>query len=116
MENFRQPGDIISIVAPTGGVTSGVGVLIVSLFGVATTTTTVGLPAEIVVEGVVEIAKTSALAIAVGDRLYWDDTAKVVNKTATAQVMVGVAVSAAANPSPTVWMKLTPGAFFTGAA
>ena len=43
---------------------------------------------------------------AVGDRLFWDGTNKVVNKTATAQVCVGVAVSAAANPSSTVSMKL----------
>ena len=61
------------------------------------------------------IGKTSALAITAGDRLYWDNTNKVVNKTATAQQMVGIAITDAANPSPTVWMKLTPGAFFTGA-
>ncbi|MCW5773222.1 MAG: DUF2190 family protein [Rhodospirillaceae bacterium] len=38
------------------------------------------------------------MQIDVGDRLFWDATNKVVNKTATAQVCVGVAVSAAANP------------------
>ena len=57
-------------------------------------------------EGVVEVPKTSALQIDVGDRLFWDATNKVVNKTATAQVCVGVAVSAAANPSGTVRIKL----------
>ena len=44
--------------------------------------------------------------ISVGDRVFWDATNKVVNKTATAQVCVGVAVSAAANPSSTVRIKL----------
>ena len=53
-----------------------------------------------------DIAKTSALAISAGDRLFWDGTNKVVNKTATAQVCVGVAVAAAANPSAIVRMKL----------
>jgi predicted RecA/RadA family phage recombinase len=61
---------------------------------------------EILTEGVVEIGKTSALQIDVGDRLFWDGTNKVVNKTATAQVCVGVAVSAAANPSGTARIKL----------
>jgi len=55
---------------------------------------------------VVEIGKTSALAISVGDRLFWDATNKVVNKTATAQQCVGIAVEAAANPSATVKMLL----------
>ncbi len=59
-----------------------------------------------VVENVVEIAKTSALAIAVGDRVFWDAAAKVVNKTTTGQQCVGVAVEAAANPSATVKIKL----------
>jgi predicted RecA/RadA family phage recombinase len=57
-------------------------------------------------EGVVTIAKTSALAISVGDRLFWDPAAKVVNKTTTAQQQVGIAVEAATNPSGTVKMLL----------
>jgi predicted RecA/RadA family phage recombinase len=108
MKNFVQEGDVITITAPTGGTTSGVGVLIGALFGVATETVAAGVTTTIVVDGVVEIAKTSALAIAVGDRLFWDDTNKVVNKTATAQQHVGVAVEAAANPSGTVKMLLEP--------
>ena len=50
--------------------------------------------------------KTSALAIAVGDRVFWDATNKVVNKTTTSQQCVGIAVEAAANPSSTVAIKL----------
>jgi predicted RecA/RadA family phage recombinase len=61
---------------------------------------------EILTEGVIEIAKTSVLQIDVGDRLFWDVANKVVNKTATAQVCAGIAVSAAANPSPSVRIKL----------
>ena len=56
-------------------------------------------------EGVWELAKTSALAIAVGDKLYWDAANKVVNKTDTG-LFVGVAVSTAANPSATVRVRL----------
>ena len=65
-----------------------------------------GVDAELLTEGVVEVAKTSALQIDVGDRLFWDATNKVVNKTTTGQKCVGVAVSAAANPSATVLVKL----------
>lgn len=106
MKNLVSKGDILTL-TPGAAVASGVGYLFgTSLFGVATADVANGVPGEFMVEGVVEIAKTSALAISVGDRLYWDSTNKVVNKTATAQQCVGIAVEAAGNPSPTVKMKI----------
>lgn len=106
MKNFVQKGDVLTL-TPTTAVASGVGHLFgAALFGVATNDVANGVPGEFKTEGVVDIAKTSALAISVGDRLYWDATNKVVNKTSTAQQQVGVAVVAAANPTPTVLMKL----------
>ena len=106
MKSYIAPGKSTTVTAPTGGVLSGDGVLIGTLFGIAQLDAGEGAEVEILTEGVVEIGKTSALAIGVGDRLFWDATNKVVNKTATAQVCVGVAVSAAANPSSSVQMKL----------
>lgn len=106
MKNFVQEGDTLTL-TPIADVASGVGYLFgASLFGVATNNVAANAPGEFLTEGVVEIAKTSALAISVGDRLYWDAANKVVNKTATAQQCVGIAVAAAANPSSTVLMKL----------
>ena len=104
--NYIQPGRSITIAAPTGGVLSGQGVLIGTLFGIAQYDAVEGAEVEILTEGVVEIGKTSALAIGVGDRLFWDDTNKLVNKTTTAQQQVGVAIAAAANPSATVKMLI----------
>lgn len=40
MKNFIQRGDMITVTAPTGGVTSGQGVLVGNLFGVAAKTAT----------------------------------------------------------------------------
>ena len=97
-KTYIQPGHTLTVAAPTGGVLSGQGVLIGTLFGIAQYDAVEGADVEILTEGVVEIGKTSALQIDVGDRLFWDATNKVVNKTATAQVCVGIAVSAAANP------------------
>jgi predicted RecA/RadA family phage recombinase len=105
-KNFVQPGKSLTVTAPTGGVLSGEGVLIGTLFGIAQYDAVEGAEVEILTEGVVEIPKTSALQIDVGDRLFWDATNKVVNKTATVQVCVGIAVSAAANPSPSGRIKL----------
>lgn len=114
MKTFQKEGDVLTL-TPSAAVASGVGYLFgVGLFGIAVNDVANGVPGEFLTEGVVTIGKTSALAIAVGDRVYWDATNKVVNKTATAQQCVGIAVEAAANPSATVSVKL--GAYVAVAA
>ena len=106
MKTFIQEGEVLTL-APAAAVASGEGYLFgVSLFGVAINATANGASGEFVTEGVVTIGKTSALAIAVGDRLFWDPVGKVVNKTTTSQQCVGIAVGTAANPSATVAIKL----------
>jgi len=106
MKNSTQQGSILTL-TPAAAVASGVGYLFgAGLFGVATGDVPISTPGEFKTDGVVTIGKTSALAIAVGDRLFWDATNKVVNKTTTAQQCVGVAVEAAVNPSTTVSMKI----------
>lgn len=103
---FVQEGEVLDL-DPGATVPSGTGHLFgAALFGVAAVDAVSGTKSAFVTEGVVTIGKTSALAIAVGDRLFWDATNSVVNKTATAQQQVGVAVEAAANPSATVKMKI----------
>jgi predicted RecA/RadA family phage recombinase len=106
MRNYIQPGDTLTL-TPAAAVASGVGYLFgTALFGVAVADVAISTAGPFQTEGVIEIAKTSALAISVGDRLFWDATNKCVNKTSTAQQCVGIAVEAAANPSATVKMKL----------
>lgn len=106
MKTFVQPGDVLTL-TPAAAVASGVGYLFgAAVFGVATGDVAINTPGEFITRGVVTIGKTSALAISVGDRLFWDPVGKVVNKTVAAQQCVGVAVADAANPSATVTMKL----------
>lgn len=106
MKNFIQEGEVLTL-TPAAAVASGVGYLFgAGLFGVATNDVANGVAGEFITQGVVEIGKTSALAIAVGDRVFWDSTNKVVNKTSAAQQCVGVAIEAAANPSALVKIKL----------
>ena len=106
MKTFKQEGETLTL-TPAAAVASGIGYLFgAGLFGVAINDVVISTPGEFITEGVVTIGKTSALAIAVGDRVFWDATNKVVNKTTTAQQCIGVAVEAAANPSATVAIKL----------
>lgn len=106
MNNYVKEGKTLTL-TPTAAVANGVGFQFgAALFGVAKGDVAANASGEFLTEGVVTIAKTSALAIAVGDRVYWDATNKVVNKTTTSQLCVGVATKAAVNPSATVEIKL----------
>lgn len=108
MKNFVQEGEQLDL-DPGATVASGTGRLFgAALFGVAAVNAVSGTPSAFRIRGVVTIAKTSALAISIGDRLFWDAANAVVNKTTTAQQQVGIAVSAASNPSATVDMLLMP--------
>lgn len=104
--NYVQPGDTITVTAPAD-VTSGGGVLVGDLFGIATGTAVSGAEVEIKTTGVFELAKTSAQAWAtVGLPVYWDAANKVATTAASTNKLIGVNVAAAANPSGTGTVRL----------
>lgn len=109
MLNFIQNGKTITLLAPYD-VASGAGLLVGSIFGVATNTAVSGAEVETLLEGVCSLAKTSAQAWTVGALIYWDDTNKVCTTTATDNTLIGVATAIAANPSSTGNVRLN-GAF-----
>lgn len=104
MKNYVQAGNNLTLTAPYA-VESGDGALVGSIFGVAAGDAESDDEVDIVTTGVFTLPKTSALAISVGDKVYWDDTAREVNKTDT-NTLIGVAVSAAINPSATINVRL----------
>lgn len=100
MRNFVQNGDVLTVTAPYN-VTSGSGVLVGKLFGIACFDAASGDEVEIKRVGVYDHAKTAGQAWTVGADLYWDDANKVFTTTATSNTLVAKAVLAAANPSDT---------------
>ena len=74
IHEFIQKGGVITVTAPTGGPTSGVGVMMGSLFVVAFTAAE-GDPLEIATSGVYELPKDPGMVLASGDPVAWDDTA-----------------------------------------
>jgi predicted RecA/RadA family phage recombinase len=99
--NYIQPGLNLTV-NTNGNVNPGQLVVVGDLTGVALTKADNGKPVTIATQGVFKLAKTSALAINAGDLVYAAATAGDVNKTASNRVCIGVAVSGALNPSPTV--------------
>ena len=108
MKNMVQPGDSIDIIAPTGGVISGVGVRLVNLFGVAIATVAQTLDAVLQVEGVVDIAKLSSDNMTVGLKVNWNNSNSEVQLATSDLDNVGTVVEVAAGSTTVVKIKLTP--------
>jgi predicted RecA/RadA family phage recombinase len=105
MRNYVQPGNVVTLTAPAGGVLSSQGVLIGSLFGVAAYDAKAGAEVEVEVVGVYDLPKDSE-ALAEGARAYWNSTNKNVTATASGNKLIGAAVKAAGSSDTTVNVRL----------
>lgn len=105
---FVQPGRVLdNFIAPTGGVTKDVAVLIQNVVVVPLATVAQTLTFTGAVEGVFTLAKAAGNAWAVGQNLYWDTANNnwVVAQSATAR-RAGIAAAAAASGDTTGAVKL----------
>ena len=95
MKNYVQPGNTITLTAPYS-VSPGDGLLVGSIFGVATGTAALGEAVEAALTGVYDLKKVASQAWAAGDKVYWDNTAREATKTTTSNTLIGVAMVAVA--------------------
>lgn len=108
MKNHVQPGIILALVAPTGGVVAGLAYVIGSLVAVAATTAAQTEPFEGVTEGVISLPKAGGggIAFTAGEKVFWDNTAKLCKKTASGYFMIGTAIAAAVDAETAVRVRL----------
>lgn len=104
MVNFVQDGDTLTVTAPYAAV-SGSGVMVGTIFGVAADDIASGALGEIVTEGVFDMAKAAGV-VAVGDQVYWDNTAKVVTTVAAGNKRVGISILSVLSGGATARVKL----------
>lgn len=109
MKTYVQVGDVLDLVAPSGGVIGGVLYVIGKIAAVAAATVAEGETFAGVVEGVVSLPKATG-AITQGATVYWDATAGNVTTTATSNTKIGYATAAQASGDTTVNVKLIPAA------
>ena len=95
MKNYVSDGENITVAAPAA-LNSGDGVLVGSLFGVASSTVASGAQVAIVVEGVFTLPKAASQAWTVGAKVYWDATNNRCTTVATGNTLIGVATAAVA--------------------
>jgi predicted RecA/RadA family phage recombinase len=94
MKNFVMEGRTITLVAPYN-VTSGQGLLVGSIFGVAAYDALSGANVETLLEGVGTLAKATGQAWTQGALIYWDNTAKNCTTTVATNKLIGVATDPA---------------------
>lgn len=95
MRNFVQHGQAVTLTAPEGGVSAGDGFQVGALFGVASTDALEGEDFECALTGVFDLPKAAG-DVGVGDPLYWDNAVKKITLDGELNLLVGVAVAAAA--------------------
>lgn len=105
MRNFIQQGDIITVIAPVA-LSSGQGVLIGNLFGVATKAASVGSGLELATQGVFTLPKAANIALDACARVSWDAANNQIVAPAAGMAPVGVAILAAANGTTSVRVRL----------
>lgn len=105
MKNYVQEGDTLTLTAPYAR-SAGEAAKIGAIIGIACNDVANATEGEFAVTGVYDVAKVSAQAWAVGDKIYWDDTAKNFTTVTTSNTLAGVATAAAVNPSATGRLRL----------
>ncbi len=98
MKSFVQKGETITLTAPYA-VASGAPFKVGAFVAVAVSTAALGVAVEGKTEGVFDLPKVSAQAWNVGDKIYWDDTAKLMTTVVGTNTLCGAAAAAAVNPS-----------------
>lgn len=104
MNNYQQPGDSLSLVAPYAR-SAGDGAKVGSIFGVAVDAIGSGATGQFRTEGVFSLPKDTT-AITQGLKVYWDDSAKKITATSTSNLPVGLAIEAQGTAATTVAVKL----------
>lgn len=111
MKTMISEDHVIEVTAPAGGTTSGVGVLIGSIFGIAVTTNLVGEAVALRTRGIFDHTKEAAgsgQAFVPGDTIYWDNTNKRLTKTTSGNTKVGYVTAAALTTDTVARFRIVP--------
>jgi predicted RecA/RadA family phage recombinase len=105
MKNFISYGNNLDLVAPAGGVLAGRPAKTGAIISIPTNDAPAGAPFVGEVTGTWELAKVPAQAWVLGEKIYWDDTAKLCTNVVATNSYFGVASAIADNPSATGFVR-----------
>jgi len=105
-KNFLHDGDLVSVAAPSGGVSSGDLVIVGAIAGVALTDADAGADVVLQTTGVWTLPKLSTAVIAQGAAVSWDIDPGQVVVPDSGHYPIGTAVAAAGNGATTIRVRL----------
>lgn len=107
-EDFVQAGNVLTLPAPSGGVTKGRIYLIGALACVATQTVAANVVTTFELTGVRNLPKdgSASVSFTAGERVFWDPVNHRVAKTNAAHFPIGCVTADAANAATTVNVRL----------
>ena len=106
MNNFVQEGTVGEFTAPSGGVVSGTAYKFEDIVCIATVDADTDVNFTGLVVGVVNAAKATGAAWAMGEKVYFAAGASNFTTTAGGNTLVGVAWKAADSGDTTGWVRL----------
>ncbi len=106
MDNYIQPGDVVTLTAPVGGVTTGVPVQIGQLVGFPVATVAAGSSFECALKGVFDAPKATGQTWTEGAILYFDESEAEFTTVAAGNTQAGAAVAAAESADTTGSVRL----------
>ena len=104
MKNYVSEGTVVTVAAPSGGVVSGQGVVVGSIFGVAVESAAATVDVAVQVEGVFDLAKDSSV-FSQGSKVF-ATTSGIATLTTTQLGPIGYATIAALTGDATVRTRL----------
>lgn len=105
-KNFIQPGDTLTIPAPSAVLSGGV-VIAGDIKGIAQGDAATGSPVNVVTVGVWRLPKVGANSFGLGARVYHASASGLATTTASGNTLLGVAVEAAPTHSASVKVRLS---------
>ena len=112
MRNFIQPGDTITLKALTD-IKSGDGVVVGSIFGIACNDALKDTEVEVKLTGVFQLNKVATESWNVGSLIYWNEQKKLTTLEQNNNLLIGVAIEDALNPSSVGTVRLNGISFTT---
>lgn len=106
MKNFVQEDELIEVTAPAGGVTSGDGVIVGALFGVAVTTAASGERVNLLTEGIFDLPKPTTTTFASCGAVSFNIATRECAAPGTGKYPIGIAIAPAGNGATTARVRL----------
>lgn len=107
-QNFRQPGDYLTLVAAPYDVLSGQGVLVNNIFGIASNDAESGQEVVVGVTGVWLLDKVVGDTFNTGSDVYYDTATFAATSNGTGTTRIGVAIKPAQSGDTSVEVRLVP--------